>query len=100
MSHAALNRSRRTCFALVLLAGLGACAQQQVIENTATSVTVRYGGIGESLDDAAAAAQQACAAHGATAHLRATENLGIEERYAHFDCVGASRPPPVSSIAR
>lgn len=85
---------------LAALVGLCACAQQRIIENTPTAVTVRYGGIGESLDDATAVAQQACAAHGETARLRTTKVYGIDERYAHFACVGASPAPPASSTTR
>ena len=72
---------------LVLLAGLCACSQARIVENTPSAVSVRYDGIVQSLEDAAAAAQKACAAHGKTAHLRTTEKIATIEQFAHFDCV-------------
>jgi len=73
---------------LSMLAGLCACsADVQIVETTASAVTVRYDGITQSLEDAAAAANKACAAYGKTAHWRSTSKMGISERSAHFDCV-------------
>jgi hypothetical protein len=72
---------------LGLLAALCACSQAQIVENTPTAVTVRYGGVTQTLEAATAAAQAACAAHGKTAHLRGTEEKGALERFAYFTCV-------------
>jgi hypothetical protein len=68
---------------------LAGCASPAVIENSASAVTVRYNGIDVTLDDATRMAEQACAQHSRTAHLRKTSfiGLGLGERYAHFDCV-------------
>lgn len=76
----------------VLFAGLlvlAACDAVQVVESSATAVTVRYDGLANGLDDATQLAERACAAHGKIAHLRkvAYQGLGAGERYAHFDCV-------------
>jgi hypothetical protein len=75
---------------LVLLAGLCACSQARIVENTPTAVSVRYDGVLQTLEDATAAAQKACAAYGKTAHLRTTEMIATIEHFAHFDCVGGS----------
>jgi hypothetical protein len=72
---------------LVVLIGLCGCSEARIVENTPTAVSVRYDGIVQTLEDATAAAQQACAAHGKTAHLRTTEMIATIERFAHFDCV-------------
>lgn len=73
---------------LVSLIALCACSSAQVVENTPTAVTVRYGGVAQTLEAATAAAQTACAAHGKTARLRGTEEKGALERFAYFTCVG------------
>jgi hypothetical protein len=72
---------------LVVLAGLCACSQVQIVENTPMAVSVRYDGVVQTLEDATAAAQKACAAYGKTAHLRTTEMIATIEHFAHFDCV-------------
>jgi len=73
---------------LAMLAGVCACsADVQIVENTASAVTVHYDGVTQSREDATAAANNACAAYGKTAHWRSTSNMGISERSAHFDCV-------------
>jgi hypothetical protein len=74
---------------LVVFVGLCGCSQVQVVENTPSAVSVRYDGIVQSLEDATAAAQKACAAHGKTARLRSTEMIATIERFAHFDCVSS-----------
>jgi hypothetical protein len=75
---------------LAVLVGLCGCPQARIVENTPTAVSVRYDGIVQSLEDATAVAQKACAAYGKTAHLRTTEMIATIEHFAHFDCVGAS----------
>jgi hypothetical protein len=71
------------------LAALCACSEVQIVENTPIAVTVRYGGVTQTLEAATAAAQTACAAHGKTARLRGTEEKGALERFAYFTCVGS-----------
>jgi hypothetical protein len=72
---------------LAALVGLAACSEARIVEKTPAAVTVRYDGVVQTFDGAAAAARKACAAYGKTAHLRRTEVLAAVERYAHFDCV-------------
>jgi len=72
---------------LVALAGLCACSDLQIKEDTPVAVTVRYDGVLKTLDDATAAAQSACAAHGKTAQFRNTDVKAALERFAHFACV-------------
>jgi hypothetical protein len=72
---------------LAVLVGLCGCSQARIVENTPTAASVRYDGVVETLEDATAAAQQACAAHGKTAHLRTIDMIATIERFAHFDCV-------------
>jgi hypothetical protein len=73
---------------LSTLAGLCACAADvQIVETTASAVTVCYDGITQSLEDPSADANKACAAYGKTAHWRSSSNMGLSERSAHFDCV-------------
>jgi len=78
----------RGCLSLSILIGLCACsaADVKIVETSASSVTVRYDGITQSLEVATAAANKACAAYGKTAHWRSTSNFGLSERSAHFDC--------------
>lgn len=75
--------------ALAMFALLGGCDPVQVVEGSATHVSIRYDGIANGLDRATDLARRACAAHGKTAKLRKTyqEGLGIGERFAFFDCV-------------
>jgi hypothetical protein len=68
-----------------LLLAMVACAGPTIVENSATSVTVRYGAA--DTEEAGELAQRACAAHHKTARLRNTANFGLSERYGHFDCV-------------
>jgi hypothetical protein len=79
---------QRASLSLAILAGLCACSAEDVriVESTAEAVTVRYGAISQSLEDATAAANKACAAFGETAYWRSTSNVGFYERSAHFDC--------------
>lgn len=69
------------------LAWLGGCSPLQVVDESPTSVSLRYGGT-TSLDDAVAEANKRCAVYGKTAKLRETEKKGLMENYAHFYCVG------------
>jgi hypothetical protein len=72
---------------LVMLAGLCACSSASIVEDTPMAVTIRYDGVIETLDDATAAAQTACAAHGKNAQLTHTDTKALLERLAHFACV-------------
>lgn len=72
--------------AAAALAGLAACSQMQVLEDTPTSVSIRYGGT-TTQEDALAEANRLCAAHGKVAQVRSSETKGILERYANFKCV-------------
>ncbi len=73
-------------FAVAVVAGLAACSQMEVLQDTPTSVSLRYGGTA-TLDDVTAAADRLCAAHGKIAQLRSSETKGVLEHYAHFNCV-------------
>jgi len=68
------------------VAGLAACSRMEVLENSPTSVSLRYGGA-TTEDDALAEANRLCAAHGKIAQLRSSETKGVLERYANFNCV-------------
>jgi hypothetical protein len=72
--------------ALAALAGLAACSRMDVLEDTPTSVSLRFGGT-TTADDALAEANRLCAAHGKIAQVRSSETKGVLERYAHFNCV-------------
>jgi hypothetical protein len=72
--------------ALAALAGLAACARMDVLENTPTSVSIRYGGT-VTPDDVLAEANKLCATHGKVAQLRTEDEKGLLERYANFKCV-------------
>jgi hypothetical protein len=74
---------------LAALLTLCACDAVQVVEGSATHVSVRYDGVMNGLDQATELAKKSCAAHGRTAKLRRTyyEGLGAGERFAFFDCV-------------
>jgi hypothetical protein len=72
---------------LMVLLGLSACASLKVEDDTPTNVTIRYDGVASTLDDATAAANQACAAHGKVAKLRDTDIRAALERFAYFNCV-------------
>src|ERR1700676_5366159 len=88
----ALDRRRRMRLAgrslgLLVLAGLCACSDARITEDTPAAVSVRYDGVVQTLNDAPVIAQRTCAAHGKTARLRSTDMRAILERFAHFDCV-------------
>ena len=74
---------------LALPAALAGCDPVQVVEGSASHVSIRYDGVANGLDEATTLARKACAAHGKTAKLRKTyhEGLGLGERFAFFDCV-------------
>jgi hypothetical protein len=59
----------------------------EVLEDTPTSVSIRFGGT-TTQDDAFAEASRLCAAHGKIAQVRSSETKGVLERYANFNCVG------------
>jgi hypothetical protein len=62
------------------------CSGPAIVESSATAVTVRYGTL-DGIDEATQLAQKACAVHRKSARLRNTANFGLNDRYAHFDCV-------------
>jgi hypothetical protein len=74
---------------LALLPFVAGCDPVQVVEGSATHVSIRYDGVANGLDDAKEMAQQACGRYGKTAKLRKTywEGLGVGERFAFFDCI-------------
>ena len=72
---------------LLVLAGLCACSDARITEDTPAAVSVRYDGVVQTLNNATVIAQRTCAAHGKTARLRSTDMRAILERFAHFDCV-------------
>ncbi len=73
--------------ALAGLAGLCACTPLKITDDTETTVTIRYDGVVDTLDDATAAANRACATHGKVAKLRDSDMKAALERFAHFSCV-------------
>lgn len=78
------------CFRLsgaAMLASLCACTPLKITDDTETVVTIRYDGVVDTLDDATAAANRACAVHGKVATLRDTDMKAAFERFAHFSCV-------------
>jgi len=74
-------------FVVAALTSLAACSRMEVLENSPTSVSLRYGGT-VTEDDALAEANRLCAAHGKIAQVRSSETKGVLERYANFNCVG------------
>jgi hypothetical protein len=66
---------------------LCACTTLKVADDTPDSVTIRYDGAISTLDDATAAANRACAAHGKVAKLRDNDVRAALERFARFNCV-------------
>jgi hypothetical protein len=80
------RRIART-FGFAALLGLSACSASQITEDTPTSVSVRYDGVFQTLDDATATANKACAAYRKNARLRDTYIRAVLDRVAHFDCV-------------
>jgi hypothetical protein len=71
---------------LAAVTPLCACSGVQVVNQTPTTVNIRYNGALETLDDAKAAAQTVCAARGKTAQLRDTDIKGTLDRIANFNC--------------
>jgi len=85
---ALLSKAIRRILALAMLVNLIACSGVRVVENTPSAITVRYDGV-ETMEDATAAANKACAAYGKTARFRKTEaRPTLVRHFAHFDCVG------------
>ena len=73
----------RTAPLLLGLLALGACtATPTVVENSATSVAVRYDGIVNKIDDAKQVAQKACAAKDKVARLRKVDDQGLASTLA------------------
>jgi hypothetical protein len=72
------------CFAVI--ASLCACSGVQVVDQSSNSVSIRYDGAFQTLDDAKARAQTVCASQGKTAQLRDTDVKGVADRIAHFNC--------------
>lgn len=72
---------------LAVIASLCACAPLTITDDTETTVTIRYDGVVDTLDDATAAANRACGTHGKVAKLRDTDMKAALERFAHFSCV-------------
>jgi hypothetical protein len=70
-----------------LLAVTACSGTAEVVENSPTAVTVKYGGFGTDIEDATQLAQKVCASHGKTARLRKVNNEGIGRHFGHFDCV-------------
>ncbi|MBV8776912.1 MAG: hypothetical protein JO258_06930 [Alphaproteobacteria bacterium] len=79
--------TRRVAGVAVLITLLCACSPQRITEDTDSAVTVRYDSVVQTLDDATATAERACAAHGKTAALRSTDMRAVLEHFAHFNCV-------------
>ena len=70
------------------LLGVTACSgTAEVVENSPTAVTIKYGGFGTDIDDATQVAQKVCASHGKTARLRKVNDEGIGRHFGHFDCI-------------
>lgn len=72
---------------LVAVTACSASGTTEVVENSPTAVTVKYGGFGTDIDDATQLAQKVCASHGKTARLRKVNDEGIGRHFGHFDCV-------------
>jgi hypothetical protein len=78
---------RRIALLLGLLAVTACSGTTEVVENSPTAVTVKYGGFGTDIEDATQLAQKVCASHGKTARLRKVNDEGIGRHFGHFDCV-------------
>jgi len=78
---------RRIALLSGLLAAAACSGTTEVVENTPTAVTVKYGGMGTDIEDATQLAQKVCASHGKTARLRKVNDEGIGRHFGHFDCV-------------
>jgi hypothetical protein len=76
---------------IALLSGMLAVTEcsgtTEVVENSPTAVTVKFGGLGTDIDDATRVAEKACASHGKTARLRKVNDEGFGRHFGHFDCV-------------
>ena len=81
------STTRRIALFWALLAVTACSGTTDVVENSPTAVTVKYGGLGTDIDDATQLAQKVCASHGKTARLRKVNNEGIGRHFGHFDCV-------------
>ena len=82
-----IGRMRRIALLSGLLAVTACSGTTEVVENSPTAVTVKYGGIGTDIDDATQLAQKVCASRGKTARLRKINDEGIGRHFGHFDCV-------------
>ena len=85
----------RTAPLLLGLLALGACTATPptVVENSATSVAVRYDGIVNKIDDAKQVAQKACAAKDKVARLRKVDDQGLGQHFGYFDCISPTGLP-------
>ena len=81
------SKMRRVALFSALLAVTACSGTAEVVENSPTAVTVKYGGFGTDIDDATQVAQKVCASHGKTARLRKVNDEGIGRHFGHFDCV-------------
>jgi hypothetical protein len=79
--------TRRIALFLALLAVTACSGTTEVVENSPTAVTVKFGGFGTDIDDATQLAQKVCASHGKTARLRRVNDEGLGRHFGHFDCV-------------
>jgi hypothetical protein len=84
---------RGTALLSGLLALTACSATPTVVENSATSVAVRYDGIVNKLEDAKQVAQRACAAHDKIARLRKVNDEGVGQHFGYFDCVSPTGLP-------
>jgi len=78
---------RRIALLCGLLAVAACSGTTEVVENTPTAVTVKFGGLGTDIDDARQVAEKVCASHGKTARLRRVNDEGVGRHFGHFDCV-------------
>jgi hypothetical protein len=81
------STTRRIALFSALLAVTACSGTSEVVENSPTAVTVKYGGFGTDIDDATQVAQKVCASHGKTARLRKVNDEGLGRHFGHFDCV-------------
>ena len=81
------HRMRRIALLCGLLAVTACSGTTEVVENSPTAVTVKFGGFGTDIDDAKQVAEKVCASHGKTARLRQVNDEGIGRHFGHFDCV-------------
>jgi hypothetical protein len=77
--------------ALSALVVLSACTSTPtVVQDTNTSVAVRYDGIVNGIDDAKQMAEKTCAARNKTARLRRVSDQGLGQHYGYFECVSTT----------